>query len=175
MRKIYKSISHCPRDFLAGKNARLTPTACTLHQRSKNMPNGLIGLRKGCRHRSDCSWIWAVWSKSTLSDTGNAIKKHVWFFLSELTEIRSLCYHTVPTCLGSLVWLKLTMHSFSLEIKTNASRTACWALFGRPGWKICDQTSKYEESRFYRACWTNCYFRNCVTLCTFDAYKTYWF
>ena len=86
-------------------------------------------------------------------------KKHVWFLLSLLIELRSLCYHTVPTCLGSLVWLKLTMHSFSLEIKTTASRTTCWALFGRPGWKICDQTSKYEESRSYRACRTDSYFR----------------
>ena len=32
--------------FLAGKNTRLTPAACIIHQRSNNMPNGLISLKK---------------------------------------------------------------------------------------------------------------------------------
>ena len=48
MRKLCKSISHCPCDVLAGKTARFffDSAAFTLHQRSKNMPNRRTGLVK---------------------------------------------------------------------------------------------------------------------------------
>ena len=119
MKKLCKSISHCPCFLLAGKAQnsfyQLTLVDCFFHQRSKNLPNGWLGLRKGCRHRSACFWILAVWSsKSTLFCQSvlthlMQLKQYVWFLLSKLIKllVRSLCYHTVRTYLGSSIWAQI--------------------------------------------------------------------